>query len=153
MRGWGPRGGGGRMGGGRRGWRGWPDPDSSPAPSLGSSPRPHFPPPLTPSSILCGPSVLTPRAVPLPSLGVVTTFPGHPGNFLRPRTGVRGCFVWARFSRGSLGGSLRGRAAGSQRDARTPQPAPQLADRRASASSRPLSPNHDRNEREGERTG
>lgn len=91
------------MGGGLRGRRRWPDQDSSTAPSLCSSPRPHFPPPLTPSSILCGPSVLTPGVVPLPSLRAITTPPRPPRELSPPAHGSEGWLCLGGFFLGFLG--------------------------------------------------
>lgn len=103
------------MGGGRRGQRSRPGTDSSVAPSLGSSPRPHFPPPLAPSSILCRPSILIPWVVPLPPLRVIT-LPHWPTRELYPPApGSEGllCLGWG-FSWGSLGGSLQRGLRGSR---------------------------------------
>lgn len=102
MWGWDPWGRGRRMGGGRRGRRRLPDTDSSIAPSRSSVPRPHFPPPSAPSSILCRPSVLTPRVVPLPPLRAITLPRSNP-ELSPPAHGSEGLLCLGGFLLGFTG--------------------------------------------------
>lgn len=128
------------MGGGRSGRRCPPDTDSSVAPSLGSSPHPHFPPALAQSSILCRPSVLTPGVVPLLLLRVIS-FPHLPTrelSLLAP--GSEGLLCLAGVSPGVHWGQSSEK--GFRVPERRPPPAshPQRACRRVSVPSQPSPP-------------
>lgn len=142
------------MGGGRRGRRSRPDTDCSSAPSLSTSPRPHFPPPLAPSSILCRPSVLLPGVVRLQRLPVITPLHRPTRELSPPAPGSGGSlFSWGGFFLGFTGGQCLEKGLRVPERRLPPATCPQGACRRVLAPPLPLYPNHDRNEREGERSG
>lgn len=141
------------MGGGRRGQRSRPDTDSSVSPSFGSFLHPHFPPPLAASSILCRPSVLAAGVVPLPQLGVIASPSPAAPETLSARARGWGLLCLGGFFLRFIGGQSREKGFRVPERRLPPAAYARLACRRVSEPSLPLSPNHDRNEREGERAG
>lgn len=108
------------VGGGSRGQRSGPDIDSSIAPSLGSCPSPHFPPPIARSSIFFRPLILTPGVVLLPRLRIIASSHPPTQELSPPAPGSGGCFARAGFSRGSLGWGAVSKGFRSRKDAYHP---------------------------------